>query len=464
MSKANPYVAPVYFIVFAVSFYLILLNMFIAIMSVYYEETMLETEKDDKNGEDFSTIQLIKNEIQRKYTEISEKILSETKNSDPQLVYSNLPLSYKIFAKFVRYKFTVQIPEYPDENKEPQAEIIQTEQNLIESPKPIEKLEISENNEENLKPKFILDFLNQQEKCNKIYRGNSVYDLEYEKPIFWLSALENCVSNENIRFEKKLLKAKLANIIRNPSPPTLQIEFYPLKNLDDLDPEVKDFVLSDKNSKMQVTKWENATPFVKYKFWCGLDAEYSEYFYNFNNLEPIKEEEKSENSENSSKSPSFSNKSNSSKNLDISINSNLESQIQSKNVKILRPQNTNITLKAMFHSPEFCSNYAKMCSDLQWQYWKMLNDNEKIRIWVLYFNGKQRAKLWGKMKFSKIAIKEFSGKSIKYFDLWNENENFDKNEINIEGEKEFRINISSKDQIYKNILKFVNCIFFDWKK
>eukprot|EP00826_Nyctotherus_ovalis_P048400 TRINITY_DN569_c0_g2_i1.p1 TRINITY_DN569_c0_g2~~TRINITY_DN569_c0_g2_i1.p1 ORF type:complete len:346 (+),score=147.13 TRINITY_DN569_c0_g2_i1:1-1038(+) len=78
----------------------------------------------------------------------------------------------------------------------------------------------------------------------------------------------------------------------------------------------------------------------------------------------------------------------------------------------LVPRDTGLTIKGMFDSPEYSSNYAQSASDLQWKYWQLFSIQERIELWIFNFTGKQRAKLWRRMSFSNEVLRKFIDKSL----------------------------------------------------
>ena len=81
--------------------------------------------------------------------------------------------------------------------------------------------------------------------------------------------------------------------------------------------------------------------------------------------------------------------------------------LEEGNFRPLVPRIGNVMIKGMLNSPEYCSNYSRMVSSVQFEYWNILSISEKIEFWLFYLTGKQRIKLWNKMKFCEKTVNKY---------------------------------------------------------
>eukprot|EP01022_Parablepharisma_sp_SALTPOND_P016392 TRINITY_DN238_c0_g2_i1.p2 TRINITY_DN238_c0_g2~~TRINITY_DN238_c0_g2_i1.p2 ORF type:complete len:497 (+),score=81.76 TRINITY_DN238_c0_g2_i1:3949-5439(+) len=461
MLKANPYVAPIYFIVFALCFYLILLNMFIAIIGVYYEETMREIGEEEKGKVLPSTQQVIENELKRAFNEIVEGLDEERKKAKSKeekeqfrlLAVSKLPFTYRMFAKLLGTEFVL-----PKKTKVVhKVEELPFEEEKVEESKQDSEQSKDENDEVSVPP-LIQDFLAQTAKYKGAYQEDKNFpELEQGKATLWLATLESTVANN------PSYKGLFHSLIKCPPTSEVSIEFYPKSQIDNLTASVKDFLFTPKRSKAQKEIWAKADLSTKYSYWCGMDAVYSEYYHS----EAIYERVSSPKESLSDIDPPES----------VVMSHQLEESKEGLHIignKLLGPAIGNVTLKEMFNSAEYKSNYATIGPLIQWQYWKEMSVEDKIGLWIFHFTGKQRVRLWKRMEFSKEGVAAYIGRnglavdpSQKFEDVWKAIQNLKKNDTE-EEIKESEPDVPVEDMArkvecfnetcYKHRVGLLNCI------
>lgn len=452
MANANPIIAPIYFVIFIILFFLIILNMFISIIGVAYEDTM---EEEMKDHEEKSTKQLILNELLRQYNEIVQK-LEDKKNTaikenkveefEDECV-KKLPILYRIFQKIFSVKLGL-----PKQGKDKEENAVNKKSmksnNKKGDSKGVKHRKGEEKQEENPNP-ILGYFLKGKEegKCKekldeKIKEENYLEAIDKDQRVLWLSMLESKL------YEKTDRKIRLTDFIKKQYQNETSIEFYPKQKVEQLSDQVKCFVYEDPKSMLQEKMWDEADLDMKYEYWCGMDAVFAE---NYN--APLDEEpkKKGRNKLNSSKgSPGHSPRGSD----DDSDDEENEEVVE--DLPPLAPRNGEISLKSMLLSQEYCSRYAKTTTWLQWYYWqKLIKPKEKkgstplkekpeieekkeepadlekknrkkeaeidegykqqITLWLFYFTPKQRNKLWKRMQFSKAGIQEYVTKNPSYF-------------------------------------------------
>jgi len=401
MVKVSSYIAPVYFIIFSLSFGLVMLNMFVAIIAVYYKETVKEMNEEEKES---SLLKMIENELKRALNEEINKI----GNGDVREAITRLPLSYKLYAKIL------SIDLMPEENEVKVRHEANNNQSNDESSEEF-KVEGEIPN-----TPLIQAFLQQTSKSQSIYSNEkSITLLEQTKPVFWLNMLEAIVMN-NSEYKKFAY-----NIVKYSQQSLLHIDFYPKLQIDNLSAKVKDFVFCSKRSKEQINKWIEADLETKYNYYCGLESLYSESYSNERNQEH-KESESSEKSEEIEES---------------SLSDKEPQQLQ------LAPPIGGITLEGMFQSPEYKSNYAMVNSLLEWRYWNDMKIEDKLAMWIFYFTGKQRVKLWKRMQFSKEGMSDYL------------NKNGIEQTVGEEFERIWVEDLVDSKSTYKHKIDLLNCIY-----
>lgn len=401
MVKVSPYIAPIYFTIFSLSFSLVMLNMFVAIIAIYYKETV----KDISEEEEPSLLKMIENELRRALDEEVRKAPEESTSK----AIAKLPFTYRLYAK------VLSVGLVPEENE------VQVRREENSSRSDDESSEEAKNENELPNPPLVRDFLQQIAKCKSVLNDEkSITLLEQTKPVYWLSTLEATAAN-NAEY-----KRLVHDTIRQPQDSSLAVEFYPKLQIDSLSAKVKDFVLVPKRSKEQLAKWSEATLEVKYSYWCGLEALYSESYPN-GGIEEQAEDSKGESLRSDE------------------IESSLSDQEPRENHLQLVPPVGGITLEGMFQSQEYRSTYAVAVSLAEWQYWNDMNVEDKIAMWILLFTGKQRAKVWKRMQFSKAGVNDY----------------LNRNGIEKDEEKDFEHiwleDLTDSKNVYRHKIDLLNC-------
>ena len=449
MAKANPIIAPIYFVIFIILFFLIILNMFISIIGVAYEDTMEEEMKDHVEK---STKQLIINELWRQYNDIVASMEAKKKlaikNNDVENFENEclkkLPILYRIFQKV--FGVVLGLPKQTAvsglDNNAKKKNLKKDDNNGgtkgVHHKKGGEKRENNENpilgyflkGKEEGKKKEKLD--------EKIREENYLDAIDKDQRVLWLSMLENKL------YEKTDRKIRLTDFIKKQYQNETSIEFYPKVKVEDLSNDTKRFVYEDPRSMLQEKMWAEADLETRYDYWCGMDAVFAENYNAPLDEEPKKSKLKDLNaSMESGQSPKDMNESNEDENEEVV-----------EDLPPLAPRNGEISLKSMLLSQEYCSKYSKNTTWLQWYYWQQLvkpkekkkisplktiseekkeeqADLEKekkereaeidegiklqIKLWLFYFTPKQRNKLWKRMQFSQTGIQEYVAKNPTYF-------------------------------------------------
>jgi len=301
MAKGNANLAPAFFVIFVILFYIILLNMFTSIVGVNYEETVETTEEDEREEKSKSVIEQIENELQRQFDNIVKSDIDVTEKMTAsvtqykQSVVERMPLVSRIIAKVISMKFVVKSSDIPDPdkdgvkittqgmnekeehkeiNKEEPAEIIEEEKKEDES-----NNSEAQENEGNKKSDLLKNFMN----IAKVGKPADVVDditasenalsvIEKNQVSLWMLTLEK------ILHKKSEHEFKIFDLLKKSSNKDIRIEFYPKEHLEDLSENVKDFIFSTKRSRVQIEAWNKASTKQKYEYWCGMDIFYSENY------------------------------------------------------------------------------------------------------------------------------------------------------------------------------------------
>lgn len=441
MSNASPIIAPIYFVVFIILFFLIILNMFISIIGVAYEDTMGEEMKDHKSK---STKELIENELRRFFRNIiasldeenRKKIKNSLKDSKEmtelkQECMSKLPILYRIFRKILNTELRMGEDSKDGglNKKEEKKSNMQSKQG---DKKGVHRSKRREEKKEQMNP--ILGYFVKgkdggcKEKLDeKIREENYLEAVDKDQRVMWLSMLENKL------YEKTDRKVKLTDFIKRQFKNETSIEFYPKLQAVQLSDEVKRFVFEDPKSMIQEKLWVEADVKTKYAYWCGLDIVFAE-----NYKAPLDQEKKKRKRMDSVASLNQSGK-------DVDSSSDDEKEVI-EDLPPLAPRTGEISLKSMFLSGEYSSVYAKSITWLQLYYWNLITQEKKekkhleekkketeedrikeekikekervkaikqqIELWLFYFTPKQRCKLWKRMPFSQAGIIEYGYKNL----------------------------------------------------
>lgn len=400
LAKASPYVAPIYFVVFAITFFLVLLNMFVSIISVHYEEVTEELESEDTGSGNLTIRRLIENELQRKFNAIltsmapeRDKLQSEEDREQFKLaVAGKLPLTYRIFARLVGMTFVLSLrPDNADLASTAQLTLARARRaSLLRGP------EVSEGaNEGTNKSDILRLFYEKRAQKRRLLQQNAIAGrrdeeedaLVFDKgqPAFWASTLEEMLGEG---------PESLAGIMRNPQKSKIEIEFYPRTRIDGLTQRAKNFVFASRRSRLQLELWAKADLRTKYEYWCGLDAMHAEYADRSDNSEEADDEEAKKPVDSSSAFQSES----------VSD----DEDHAPENVHPLCPNPVgSVSLKSMFQSNEYRSDYSQTVSATQWKYWNDLPTTQRLEFWALFLTPKQRVKLWRRMQFSAPGAAEY---------------------------------------------------------
>eukprot|EP01022_Parablepharisma_sp_SALTPOND_P001536 TRINITY_DN1066_c0_g1_i2.p2 TRINITY_DN1066_c0_g1~~TRINITY_DN1066_c0_g1_i2.p2 ORF type:complete len:687 (+),score=84.35 TRINITY_DN1066_c0_g1_i2:6445-8505(+) len=483
MQKAHETIAPIFFVIFILLFFIVLFNMFTSIIGVNYEETVEDIEKEEEGNPPKRIVDLIENELQREFDEISENEKPKEGEARPEdykeRIIAKMPILYRIFAKLISKKFDEQKSVGPDSSTK--------EIRPADDPKQDQKVSLSHQKEDSETVSPLLEnFLRKmnkqkQEGTGSIEDEQDLSELEKDQITVWMETLDK------VLFERSERKLRTFDLIKVSADKEADVEFYPKERIDDLSEDVKEFVFASKMSRTQVNMWDKYSSNTgnetntrcelqnKYKYWIGMDALFSEYYdtetvkddarslarsktiakwkrsgHEFSptrnitaikikgvdekdevkdnnkeqkgkeNTEEKKEKDKSEEAESVMTPVCLYNKTNQQEG-EILINEENPS-MSDVHIEIatgvpLVPKRGNLTSKGMFISPEYTSKYAQSASTLQRLYWEKLCMTEKIKFWLFYLTGKQRAKLWTSMKFSDTALNDYLKSQIPLLKL-----------------------------------------------
>ncbi len=487
MSDASQEMAPIFFVVFMLLFFVVLLNMFISIIGVNYEETVDIIASDEKGHTPPGAVDMIKNEVQRAFDEIAVTMTddlekAESSSDDKALdtfranVANKLPLLYRIFSKVLGMRFIVRVKAPEAEKRGQTPGRSPTEPRHTEELKESETDELRRNSDGNARAQndrgelvtpILGSFLRsgltgrRVDSMEEIVKNEQTLgEIEKDQVSMWMSMLEKMLRTKS---ESEL---SITDLVKRSYKNETRIEFYPTKSIEDLKPRTREFVFAPSRSRVQRELWNKAKMPRKYEFWCGLDTVYSEYYDIENShagttplppasMAPSPEKESvpvaaaaveaavaaTSNSPptanpvativaaamgaNVTPNPDVSGPGHEEKVDAIFENLNIveeeekkgsesvskseveESSIEVTTTQPLAPKLGNVTLKGMFFSPEYNSMYSRIASPLQWDYWNSMLTAQKAEFWLFYLTGKQRVRLWSRMRFSRAGIQDY---------------------------------------------------------
>ena len=474
MSSASSEVAPIFFIIYMLLFFVVLLNMFISIIGINYEETVEIIEQDQKKDEENghsppSTIDMVKNELQRAYDELKKTLPPDTQSKD---VEAKMSLLYRIFSKAVWMQFSTTPESERKENAAKTEETKKIEDADQRRNKEEVKGSVGSERGEPLRQIFgsysrsmlAGKRLDTMEELNK--NEQTLAQIEKGQVSMWMSTLENAL------LKKSNGTLSIAHLIKGAYKCRTEIEFYPKESIGDLKPAVSQFVFERNMSYVQRRSWDSASLSQKYEYWCGMDVKYSVYYEteaaraleilgpppepllcptpdpqsqptpapnpeqkeskkpaeellpppeapspvtanpaaahvaeSLGAGKPVEEEKKAEDIIAAERETKKEEEEETPQH-DKSLAS-ADISVEMASSEPLVPTLGGVTLKSMFLSPAYNSKYSRMVSPLQWSYWNGLPLEQKVEFWVFHLSGKQRAKLWARMDFAKVRIHDW---------------------------------------------------------
>jgi len=266
---ADHIMAPIFFVIFALFFYVMLLNMLTAIVAISYEETMETVTSDERGEKPKSIIKTIECELQREFDEIAPTTERKgTLLSQTYLIISKMPLSYRLFNKLTKMNYNLD-KIMPDKDKKV-ARGSNNEEKIGSS------ISFSDPKLPPLVSPMVPSFLKSINAVNNvedmIENNKELNEVEKAQVALWMTTLESVLRHKSNN------EMEIFDLIRKSYDREITIEFYPKQTVEELQQHVKDFVYSSRMSMKQKRAWREADLAGKYEYWCGMDIIHSEYY------------------------------------------------------------------------------------------------------------------------------------------------------------------------------------------